>query len=191
MWRLWRNQGGFSLVEILTLSGIASFVVLAIAALNMQLSKQQSDITSLVRLTAFRDNLEFLIKNNTSWARIKEMNPSMNCLRHGTACTGPGGQPLANQPFAVYDASPSTTPFFDATSDRNGLTYQAVLCRQFDRSHGDCPLRFDLKWSAECTSDCVNPSVRITGELLYNPDARKFIINPATYSLRPIVRAAN
>lgn len=168
-------------------AGVFSVVVMAIASLNGYLSKQQSQTSSLIQLGVFQANLATLVRTNSSWARTIAKNPGMDCLNRRQPCVDGAGKPIQNQPFAIYDASSSNTPYYDASNSANGISTLGVACQGFSQTGSNCPLRYDLKWSAMGTG--VDPQVSVSAQLLVEPTS-KMVLNAVTYSVPVIIRAA-
>ena len=187
------SQSGLSLIEVLISLAALSLVALGIASFSTQMTKVLGHTSSSAQLAIFRDNLITLVKTNSSWVRTTTKNSGMSCLRTGNPCTSGGGQPISNQAFAIYDGSSSDHPFYDATNPASGITALGVPCTGFNglgqNPNPECKYRFELKWTALCTTNCVNPQVSVSAELQYSGSANS-LFNSNKFSVPPIIRSA-
>ena len=190
-----RSHAGLGMVEVITIVGLFSFVVLAIGGLNLQLSKQQNQSTSLVQLDLVRRNLIAIPLNSDAWKYTiaAPQNPNMACLKDNTPCTVDGstdGAPLQNQLFALFDAGNQL--FYDSTSLQNGFSFAGTGCKTFSQTGDDtCPFRFELTWSAICTpGNCIAPQVKINAPLSYKSVVKPVILNVNNFAVPDIYRAA-
>jgi prepilin-type N-terminal cleavage/methylation domain-containing protein len=191
---------GFSLLELLVALGVLSVVVFAIADLNLSLRKQQITTTYSTQLDVLKRNIVAVVNNENSWLKtIAAGSPTglypqsnMGCLADGTTpCTvdgTPGGALIQNQPLALLDAAGNVV--FDSTQPNSGFTLQGLPCSNFSMTgNDDCPLRFQLNWSAVCSPPCTNPLVKVNGTLLSKQSSGKgLIINLNNYSVPDIMR---
>lgn len=193
-----KTEFGFSFLELLIAIGLLSTATMAIMSMNVSLSTKQADLNSLFQIDSVRQNIQVLVRNQSSWVKTTHMSLNaspggMGCLNDGTPCTENGsasGTPITNRRFAIYD--PAGTLIFDATNTANGFTFDGTPCSSFSQSGNDeCPFRFELTWSAQCTSgSCVNPVVKVTGALVFRPEKARFPLKPSRYSVVDILRNA-
>ena len=200
-----KSEHGFGLIELLLALGLFSIVVLGIASLTVQLGQQQAQTVTPVQFDIFRRNLIALTLSSSSWKETVKANTgnAMTCLMPpGALCLDSTGLlPLANVPFAIYDGAGN--PFYDATNPAQGLTMSGAACPNatepvgFDRNpsggNDQCPFRYDLQWTAVCTvlaGNCINPQIKVSATLKYNPKNKSGKINPGNYSMPDTYRSA-
>lgn len=128
--------------------------------------------------------------------------PGLNCLiGSGSPCTN-NGKDLTASPAGTAISGMKILQildnkgvlFYDTTSNTKGLSPQGTACNGFvapsippappTPGNDNCPLRFDISWTAVCGTSCVNPQVQIHIQAVYNPatSSRTVAFNPANYS---------
>jgi hypothetical protein len=194
------KPNGFGLMELVIAVGVFSFVVMAVASLNLQLISRQSQSSLPVQLDIYRRNIASLVLDPGSWdmtIRGAKNSPGMLCLVNATPCTTDGsvnGTPIQNQPFALYDRA--NTLIYDATNPRTGITLKATTCNLVLTGSGfssdgneECPLRYNLVWSAICVvGNCVNPQIRVSAKLVTGAPTKSISFNLDNYSVPDITR---
>lgn len=196
------SGSGFSIIELLVVSGILSVVLLSMSTLSNILLKQQGQSNLTFQADMARRSLVALLSGPASWANTiaasknnRGNGPALDCLNPTapTPCTdsgqdynpaGGGGNPLTNVPiYVILDGSPTVKAdgekgnvFYTPGLPTDGFTSQGTVCHTFDRdpARGDdaCPLRFDITWSAICTNTCVNPQIKFSVQAVYNPKTK-------------------
>ena len=205
-----KGDAGTSLVEVMVGASVLTVITVGLLQFLTFLTSQQSKATSTVQLDLIRRNLIALASSSSSWTNTIT-NPvnatAMSCLASHTPCTkdgSPTGAPIQNQPFALFDGSAASQPYYNALPGNNGVTPAGVFCDgypivtnhsnlQSPSQNTSCVYRFDLKWSAICTpGNCVNPQVKISAILLKTPTSagNAFNLNPANYSVAQLFRSA-
>lgn len=191
-----RGQG---LLEVLLILAASSITTVAVTTAVLSSYQVGNDAISVLNLMEFRQGLIGAINNSSAWAVTttagKNTAGHMDCLANATPCTVNGqanGQPLQDQPFKVYKSD--GTVFYDSTSASAGVRESGVPCSGFSSSTGNatCPFRYDLKWSAVCRAgNCVNPTIKITAQLIYNPpEASRKVIDVNRYAIPTLYRPA-
>jgi prepilin-type N-terminal cleavage/methylation domain-containing protein len=198
--RLGKVNGGFTLIEVMMVMGIGTVLILVIATIMKNSAVSEMEAMTFAQLATLRRDLFVQAESDVAWVNTVRAGSAagarpaskMDCLLNGNPCTvdgSPGGVPITDQPFALYDNSNNLV--LDGTSATIGLTTQASACNSFSQATGDdqCPFRFDLKWSAVCTPGaCTYPLLKISGTLQYKPKSSKLSFNTANYSLSSFYR---
>ena len=184
------SECGQALILVIISMAILIPAALATSSMLLSVNSQLAQSSDLVQIGMFQSNLVTLIQNSTSWDRTTSLNTSMSCLASSSQCTDPTGNPLQNQPFAIYDGSASVTPFYDSTQTGAGLTLLAtftgyVAPGSSAGGNDNCPFRYNLTWSAVCTPpNCSNPQVLVNATLIYSPEgSHPIVMNPNRFSI--------
>lgn len=190
-----RKSVGFTYVELMIAIGVLAVVAASVANLYMEVQKGQIRTASTFQLSVLARNFATIVANQQSWTNT--LNASANsqamaCLKARTPCTVNGaanGAPLANVPFALYDGGNQLV--YNAISATNGFTLSGGLCSTYSATgNSSCPIRFALKWSAQCApGNCVDPQVKVEADLQYVSGSVPFPLNPENFSIPPVYRA--
>jgi hypothetical protein len=184
---------------MLVVVGVISAAAVGIMELNGQLMTHQRKASSYFQIDLIRRNIAALVLTPASWQATlsgARNNTAVACLRNSTQCTesgNPGGSPIADRPFAIYDGAGAL--YYDATSTSSGFNLAGQPCDTYSSAGNDqCPFRFDLQWTATCNAgNCINPQVTVKALLVYTPSpgtTARLMINPARYSIEGLYRSA-
>lgn len=211
--RVYNNQKGFGLIEVLAVVVILSISLLTIIQLSVSVNQQSAQMSSLTEVDIFRRKLLAILSDNDSWRLTMSLNPEMNCLRtlrSSVICGNVGYNPNTNPRFTLYNqerlddealTNGSTTapaPVFDSRVESNGITMGGKRCNTFSSTTTslDCPFRFEMRWYAIASSK--SPQVAVYAILRTTPGF-KVPINLNNYSIgyidqgqlkNPFVRSA-
>lgn len=181
------KEHGFTLIEVMITLGIATVVILTMTIVLSGAGTKQNEAMALAQIGVFNRMILGTLGNDLAWRTTIQQgsaggkNPmgQMDCLTSvNTPCTAgatPGGLPITNQPFTLYDATGQIV--YDAINPTQGLTLQGTVCNNYSTppasGNDDCPFRYDLTWSANCKiGNCTNPQVEINGIFHYNPSTK-------------------
>lgn len=139
-----RNQKGFSLVEILTAVGVSSVVIAGTSYLVIASKKVEASSLHSFWLSARRIELQSLIKSDNGWSAILAANPSMNCLNDASGCAAY----RTEQPLKI----PISGTTLDGSLDTTGMSEGGDFCQSFDATSGSssCPIGIKLSWFIIC-----------------------------------------
>lgn len=176
-----KNKAGFSLVEIMIASGLMALVASGLVSVVTAMNKEQNNQFRTAALRELKTRFQFLITDQNAWAMTLQKNGtaglSMECLVKKTACTAGGiydlklydpAGVLAFDPLPFATASPSYAP-------AAGFADKGSPCTTFNGNAGagvdSCPISYKVVWEPICPSSgvCINPLVRVTVRLVFNP----------------------
>ncbi|MBY0370401.1 hypothetical protein K2X33_06925 [bacterium] len=197
---------GFGLMEMVMGFAAATALGLVAIQINSQLNRSQSRANTLYSTDQVRRTLTAHLQNAQAWSNTlaDTSNTTMACLRNtATRCTHNGnattatlptvaGIPLADQPFKLRDAT--NRVMWDSTSTNIGMTTNGTACSTFsDAGNDDCPLRYELTWSAICTGECTNPQIKVQGKVKYRPATpeRSIAMNGSNYNFEVTINPAD
>lgn len=183
-----RIDSGFSIVEILVVLGIISFVTLLMSTMVTEMFKQQTH----VQVSATAHSIVGILKSNVMTARAwrnsidHEENTSLTCLRNPPYDCNSNRQGGA---FSIFDLSGSLV--YKGTNSSSGYSYNGEPCADYKPSGNDaCPFRVDSTWAPICSSagNCLNPQVRVSLRINYSPSSsfRRVPFNPTNYSFEGV-----
>ena len=180
------NNLGMSLIEVMIVMTIMSLIGLGTATLmkNMFSIQRRGSLKAVAK--ELKNNLEVVLKNDTSWAHAVNNNASLACLRDSVA--PPGTCPhtpynnTPNAPNAPYSSDIEVfnidgTTYFDGTSAAEGWDAESGgNCSSFDITPGSgddaCPFRYTTYIYTECpngVAPCRKPQITVVALLSFNP----------------------
>lgn len=188
------GQSGFGLPEVLIAIVILSVVSVGITRLFSSSLKLQLRSNTTSSLDSLKRDFISYVNNDSAWQYTvaDAVNANMACLKNSLACThngnsttgSPAGIPLSSQPFRLRDAANGIV--YDAVTDPTaGYTMNGSPCTGFSSSGNDsCPIQYTLTWSAICTGSCINPQIRVSARLDFQPSSasRNLALNRDNYS---------
>lgn len=185
------NNKGFSLLQVLTATTILGVVSATLMASIFEKAQFKAMSKTKTGIAAARSNLQNVMMHNVSWYYTiydpvnEAQNPAIACVR-GTAAAFNVNCNGANGTLRVLDASQSV--FYNTFSASQGFDKDGLVCNNFDSANGNfnCPLRANVIWSANCTSDpCYNPTsitVEVEFEYKTSDSDQKISFNPTNYN---------
>lgn len=147
---------GFSLLEVIVSTAIASVVMLGSSTLMLQLNKSEKDQEKSFYLLSLRQELQNKIVSNNGWSSIAVLNPEVNCIQNPTSCTNIN----ILKPLKI----PLRNVTLDSTLDNLGMGPSGEICNSFDPVNGDnnCPYGININWMTVCQSNpCKNPQPKV------------------------------
>jgi len=181
------GRDGFGLVEMLVVVAIGSFMALVFGGVLAWTAQNQAGAMSENRLETVKRTFVKMLRSRAAWQNTivngaaggAKPAGTMDCLANRTECTttGAAGDPrIQDQLFALYD--PNNQLVYDATNLASGLTPRGEFCQTFSAppaaGNNDCPFRYDLRWTANCSGSCVEPQVEVNAVLMYNPQPNSY-----------------
>jgi prepilin-type N-terminal cleavage/methylation domain-containing protein len=202
------DHPGFSLIEVLISLAIMTALTIGIfslATLPLRIQKQsnmtfQADILRRSIVSALNSPKSWQAtvtdpRNNRTSKAMLDCVPTNapGNVQAGYLCTTdgitdiPAGTPITARAInVVVDAAGGTV--YDASKPNYGLSPQGLICKTFvDPKNGpgddNCPLRFNVFWSAICSTTCVNPQIQLQVVAVFNPGVNTRVpFNTANYS---------
>lgn len=171
-----KNQKGFSITEVLVAAGLLSIISLGVAALMETMSKEQRRTTLFTALKDTKQRIEANIRDQTSWTNtLNDVASGLPaCIRANIACAVPGAPIKIILKDAANNVAFNQLDWSDVGS--NGFTANGAACNTFNGGAGagndDCIYSYRLVYMFSCpgsASPCVNPLIKITGRLIFNP----------------------
>lgn len=190
------SKSGFSIIELMMAVGVFGIVVAALASMNVRMRQDQTRTASLFHLSVISKNLYTLASTQNSWMNSlnsPQNQTAMACLKNRTQCTSdgqPNSLPKKDIAFALLDGAGNV--FFDAANPANGFSLAGTPCNTYSAAGNDeCPIRFDLKWSAQCVPpNCIDPQVKVEAQIKYSPATNRLVIKESNYQMNPLYRTA-
>jgi prepilin-type N-terminal cleavage/methylation domain-containing protein len=184
------SRQGFTLVEVMAVTGLVSIVALALTSLLQMTQKAQSQSNLTFQAATLRNNMVTVLNTATGWANTYSdtNNPGMTCVGQSN-CPSPGN------PVYFYQILDGSGNKVFTGGGSNGVTPQGVACNTFSSVPGQgsdfCPLSFTLTWTPVCNGGTCSPTpvntyagtlINITA--VYNPAtaAARVAFNPYNYS---------
>lgn len=144
---------GFSLVEVLVATGIASVVMLGSSSLILSMSQSEKEQEKMFLLISLRQEIQNRLVSINGWTSVLNANPDLTCIQTPSTCTN------------VSSPSPLKIPLrnqlLDSTNKKLGMTPTGTICNTFDSTTGDdkCPYGISINWQTECDNAvCKNPT---------------------------------
>lgn len=188
MMKLFRNQKGISIVEVLIAAGLTAVVSLGIATMIQNSMIEQKKTVLLATLREKKIAIENMLRDQTAWnftirnatnMGTSPANQSTTCLVN--PASGQCGEIAATTPkkLIVMDASNGEAyNLLDwAGAGTRGFTEGGAACNTFSSTTGNdaCPISYRLVYMYDCDSNagttvtCGNPQVKIVARLVFNP----------------------
>ncbi len=138
-----------------------------------------ANTNTLLWLDQMRLNLRNAIKSNKAWGQTlnEARNIDLQCLVNSSTCTSfsqtdasgnnPGNIPILIDQTGKVILDNTTGGVLDTTK---GFTLQGQPCTGFSYTDGSdtCPIRVTVQWMAMCTTDCIQPEVRVQGNFVFH-----------------------
>lgn len=185
-----KNNLGFSLLQVLAATAILGIVSASLMGAIFEKAQFKAMSKTKTGIAAARSNLKNVMLHNVSWYYTiydsvnETQNPEIACVR-GTAEAFNVNCHAAEGKLRILDASQAV--FYDSFSSSQGFNKEGLVCNVFDGASGnfDCPLRADVEWSANCSTDpCYKPtSININVKFTYKTSEsdKKIAFNPSNY----------
>lgn len=185
----WNNQKGYSLVEVMMVVSIMSFVGLGVATMmkNMMSVQRRQELRPTLR--QIKDEIEQAFLNDHAWESTiinPSNNASLGCLRDGNTCAdGTAVNDIrlrnAQDPQTAATSGNSNFDAFEGPNNGAGWTFSGARCTTWNAAGNDaCPIRYNLTLTMSCSNGldpCARPLVTLTGALNYAPNDRSSINN--------------
>jgi hypothetical protein len=179
------NQRGFGLMEVVIATGIGAvlggiIVATQVSAIKVKQKTELMDWMHELRVQSMR-----AIQNPVAWTHTVNNNPTLNCVRNKTSCTGAGGS------VVLYEADGRPLKLIHNGTASHGITPGGNECNSFSAAGNEaCPYRFSVRWTPRChstDSNCSYPQIELAGALeqgvpVSGSDAVR--VNSARYGFR-------
>src|SRR3989338_2175996 len=181
-----KNSKGFSLIEVLISAGLMALVASGMIGLVTSMNKEQNNQYRLSALRELKTRFQFLISDQGSWNKTLERmysagDPLAVCIRDQVTCAALIGvvsdltlHDNAGNPYFVPPANTLVSPSWPGNSA--GFSDKGSPCTGFNGNTGagvdTCPFTYKVVWEPICTGTCINPLIRVTVRLIYNPGSK-------------------
>lgn len=185
-----RHQAGTTLVELLVSVGIMAFIIAGAMALTISTSQTQINNETLATLTLYKNQMATYIKNGTAWqydiTNVSSTNNyALNCLNQNQPCSNSlVVTPTYTYLDTIYDARGNIFYSNPKQISTNGFSLQGTACTTFKTAanggNDACPFRWDLGVTLTCSdttmTQCLEPTVTVTGTLEYSPTLKAGVV---------------
>lgn len=176
-----KSRAGLTMIEMVVVAAIGSFIVLAVSKLLLNTFELESTAKKKFWIESIKSEIINGLRGRESWQQTisSAKNSSMNCVQNLTPCN-----PLVdNGLIEVLDAQGGR--IFDSTVPTNGFNERGEFCNSFNSLSGNdaCPFRYEIRWSPTCVGSCTNPEVRLDISLLYKPSKSNVRIDTQKHAL--------
>jgi hypothetical protein len=163
--------------------GVAALIALVCASAMEMLIKEKSRADLLMTVADLRLRFQRAVLKSQDWAATQSHESNMSCFSGTLPSSCLTTASLGFQPLKVYE---SGSLFFDSSSSTAGYTRSGVACSTYGTT-GDCILKPDLKWKAECNliadPTCLSPLIVVDLNFTYSGPSVG-AINFASYGFR-------
>lgn len=186
------TKSGFGLVEVLIASGLMALVAAGLVSVVTTMNKEQSNQFRTASLRELKTRFQFLITDQNAWNQTLQNNASMSCLLNKTSCIQGVYDLFLREPAGAIAFSPQ--PFATANPlyvSSPGYADKGTPCTTFNGNIGagvdSCPISYKVVWEPMCpvTGMCINPLVRVTVRMLYNPSMNSSNASLSTGAVPP------
>ena len=180
MLKIFMNNRGVTLIEVLVSAAMTAIVSLGIATMMQNSMKEQRKIVIMDTLKNQKQRFEFLIRDQAAWTQTVQNaanTPTLfNEIRSTSQITEvPYSTPVKIILFDASGSSSSTTLLGPADTSGRGFTEKGAVCNGFDSTVGNgtdaCPFSYKVMIGADCAAgaSCGSPQLKIVARLVYNP----------------------
>lgn len=184
------GRQGFTLVEVMAVTGLVSIIALALTSLLQMTQKAQSQSNFTFQAATKRNNIVTVLNTTTGW-----FNTYSDANNPGMACVGQSNCPSAGTAVSFYKVLDGSGNLVFLGGGSNGMSPQGTLCTTFNGNPGQgsdaCPLSFTMTWTPVCNGGTCSPTpvntyvgtlINITA--VYNPatSSSRVAFNPYNYS---------
>lgn len=150
------KTSGFSLIEVLVSTAIASIVMLGSSTLMLQLNHSEKEHEKMFYLLSLRQELQNKLVSNSGWNSIISLNPEINCIQNPSTCNNTN----LLKPLKI----PMRNITLDSSQNTLGMSPTGEICNSFDVTNGNnnCPYGVNIDWMTTCQdSVCKNPQPKV------------------------------
>lgn len=147
---------GFSLVEVIVATGIASVVMLGSSTLMLSMNQSEKEQEKSFLLLSLRQEIQNRLVSINGWSSVVSANSELSCIQNPSTCT--------NVNSAIPLKLPLRNIVLDSSNNKLGMTSNGVICNSFDSTVGDdkCPYGISINWQTECDNAiCKNPTPKV------------------------------
>lgn len=160
------NEKGFTLLEVLSTSGICLFMYYLFTSNAVWVNQQNIKNYSVNDVMQLRETVMSLVKDDQSfyYTAKNSQNASFGCFKVINGVKGDCFNKSGD--FNLMDASGKM--IVETKKPTSGFTRDGTPCNTYKEQVGNdlCPYRMKLSWRALCkASPCTNPLIEINGTL--------------------------
>lgn len=189
-------QSGFSLVEMMVVVGLSSFVVFLTLTSLSQLDRATTQSQLDYEYAQLKSELSWTLRDRASWENTKKyklnptdvnyVNTALNCLkivrpdgtieREASLCDSTAA--LGN--LQILNAQNQVV--IDSANLNAGFTRSGTPCNTFDAANGNdqCPLRFVAIPRFVCNGTCLNPTIEVTLQATFKARTNGLMLNTSS-----------